>query len=210
MRDAGEFLDRLRADNRNALDEIGSSDALYALTEGNIDMDTLLATVADAHFATSQTFADWAADEEFEDVREEFARLADEEQDHSEAIADRLGNYEPTDNPDALNEYLRLLDDPLQRVGASLAGHTLVSQQATDRLIEFFLDEGDQASVELFRSVNADLDDRLARAHQQLESLCDDGDDWDTAFAAATDAIDHAHREHQEVMDSLDVNPEFS
>jgi len=57
---AGDFLDRIRDDNETALSRLGSSKALYALTDGEMEGDAVLTAAADGAHAAAETLEDWA------------------------------------------------------------------------------------------------------------------------------------------------------
>ncbi len=79
---ADEFLATVRDDNETALSRLGSSKSLYAETEGDLEPETVFRAAADAEYAASETFGQWADDAAAEEVRETFADFADQERDH--------------------------------------------------------------------------------------------------------------------------------
>lgn len=201
-----DFTDSLRDQNRTELSRLGSSKGLYATTSGEMDVETVLPAAATAEYTASQTFAAWADDEPNAEAREEFARLAAEEQDHYEAVAAKLGAHDPENEPTAVHEQLREFDDTVERLGG-VVGRALVSDAFKEQLIGFFVGDADPQTATLFRDLRSDLDEQLDRSLQQLAALCDSDEEWDRALAAANDIIELAYDEYVDALEELGVNP---
>jgi len=205
--DSSEFIDRVRADNETALDRLGSEKALVATTRAALDRETVLETAAAAEARAAVTFEEWADDEADDEARAAFAETADSERDHSEQVS-ALGEVDAGDpSPDALHDYLRGLDDTAARVGAGLVARPLVASRSLLQVINFFVNEGDNAAAETFRDLRAETDEQVEAGAALLEEVSESDDDWERAAVAAGEAIDAAYAEYADSLDSLGIDP---
>ncbi|MFC5971340.1 rubrerythrin family protein [Halomarina salina] len=202
---ADEFADRIREDNRTALSRLGSSKALYADTEGDIERDTVLRATAEAERAAWETYESWAESEGGE-AGEAFADTAAEEEEHYRTVADLLGEEVEVSEVPAIQQYLRDREDTLDRAGGFL-GRTLAAEKSKDQLVGFFVGQADPSTTREIRAMNEDLDDQLDRALALLESVCESDDDWDRAAEAASGAIQAAYEEYTDRLEGMGVNP---
>lgn len=208
MTDGETFVERIESENQTALSRLGSSKALYAATEGEIDVEPVLWATADAEYAAWQTFESWADSEGDDRAREAFAATANEEQGHYETVVDELGgDHDPAEGEmPALHDYLRRLEDAPERLGG-LVGRTLASDRSKSQVVGFFVGDADPQTASLFREFGDDLDDQLERALAALEAVCTDDDEWDRAEEAASGAIGAAYEEYVEVLEGMGANP---
>jgi len=205
--DSSEFIDRVRADNETALDRLGSEKALVATTRAALDRETVLETAAAAEARAAVTFEEWADDEADDEARAAFAEAGDRERDHSERVS-ALGEVDAGDpSPDALHDYLRGLDDTAARVGAGLVARPLVASRSLLQVINFFVNEGDNAAAETFRELRAETDEQVEAGAALLEQVSESDDDWERAAVAASEAIDAAYAEYADSLDSLGIDP---
>lgn len=205
MTDAETLLETVREENETALSRLGSSKSLYADTSGDIDTEPVLQATADAEYAAWQTFSSWADDETHDDARDAFNATASEEQTHYETVDERLEDYEPENVP-ALHEYLRGLDDTVDRVGA-FVGRILASKRSKDQVVGYFVGNADPQTASLFREFGDDLDGQLERVTELLEAVCTSDEDWSRAEDAAGGAIEAAYDEYVESLEELGANP---
>jgi hypothetical protein len=205
--DSSEFIEAVRADNETALDRLGSEKALVATTRAALDRETVLETAAAAEARAAVTFEEWADDEADDEARAAFAETADSERDHSEQVS-ALGEVDAGDpSPDALHDYLRGLDDTAARVGAGLVARPLVASRSLLQVINFFVNEGDNAAAETFRDLRAETDEQVEAGAALLEQVSESDDDWERAAMAASEAIDAAYAEYADSLDSLGIDP---
>ncbi|MUV85822.1 hypothetical protein GJ631_04355 [Natronomonas sp. CBA1123] len=205
--DSSEFIEAVRADNETALDRLGSEKALVATTRAALDRETVLETAAAAEARAAVTFEEWADDEADDEARAAFAETADTERDHSEQVS-ALGEMDAGDpSPDALHDYLRGLDDTAARVGAGLVARPLVASRSLLQVINFFVNEGDNAAAETFRDLRAETDEQVEAGTALLEQVSESDDDWERAAMAASEAIDAAYAEYADSLDSLGIDP---
>ena len=204
---ADEFLQTVRDDNETALSRLGSSKALYAETEGEMEPEVVFAAAANAEHAASETFQGWADDEDAaESVRDAFADFAEQERDHYEQVVGKLdAEHEPSDVP-AVHEYLRGIEDDAGRVGGFL-GRTVASEKSKEQLVGFFVGKADPQTAQLFRDLGEDLDGQLERGRELLAAVCESDGDYERALDAASGAIQAAYDEYTETLEGMGVNP---
>ncbi|MFC4448677.1 rubrerythrin family protein [Halorussus aquaticus] len=204
---ADEFLDTVRDENETALSRLGSSKSLYAETEGEMEPETVFRAAAEAEYAASETFQQWADDEASDQqVRDAFEEFAEQERDHYEQVVAKLDeDHEPSEVP-AIHEYLRGVEDDPRRVGGFL-GRTLASEKSKEQMVGFFVGQADPQTAQLFRDLGDDLDGQLERGRELLESVCESDEDRDAALEAASGAIQAAYEEYTETLEGMGVNP---
>ncbi|NEU58360.1 rubrerythrin family protein [Halorussus sp. MSC15.2] len=204
---ADEFLDTVRDENETALSRLGSSKSLYAETEGEMEPETVFRAAAEAEYAASETFQQWADDEESDQrVRDAFEEFAEQERDHYEQVVAKLDeDHEPSEVP-AIHEYLRGVEGDPGRVGGFL-GRTLASEKSKEQMVGFFVGQADPQTAQLFRDLGDDLDGQLEHGRELLESVCESDEDRDAALEAANGAIQVAYEEYTETLEGMGVNP---
>ncbi|HET7323314.1 MAG TPA: rubrerythrin family protein [Halococcus sp.] len=204
--DPNQFVDDVRDENQTALSRLGSSKALYADTEGEMDTEPVLRAAADSEFHARKTFEEWAETEGNETARETYETTADEEGEHYGLVAERLdGDHEPGDTP-AIHEYLRDTEDTAGRAGA-FVGRTIATQKSKEQLVGFFVGQADTQGAQLFRDLGDEVDAQLERGKDLLSDVCETDDDWARAGEAAGDAIQAAYDEYTESLEEMGVNP---
>lgn len=208
MTDGEAFVERVESENQTELSRLGSSKALYAATEGDIDVEPVLRATADAEYAAWRTFESWAESEGDERAREVFVATADEEEGHYETVVNELGDdHDPEERaPPALHDYLRGLEGTPERLGG-LVGRTLASDRSKSQVVGFFVGDADPQTASLFREFGDDLDEQLERVLAALEDVCANEDDRERAEDAASGAIEAAYEEYVEVLEGMGANP---
>ena len=205
--DAEAFLETVRASNATALDRLGSEKALVAATDAALERDRVVESAAGAEARAAATFEAWAADEPDNRAREAFDEAAARERDHHERVRE-LADVAAADPPaDALHEYLRGLDDTVERTGAGLLARPLVASRSLLQVISFFVNEGEPATADVFRDLRADSDDQAEAGADVVAVVCRTDDDWERAEAAAEAAIDAAYGEYADRLEALGIDP---
>lgn len=191
--DTDEFADSVRDDHKTALSRLGSSKALYAITEGEMDEEHVLTGAADrAHFA-AETLGAWEG--------EPFETVANTASDHYATITDKLDDHDPGEQP-ALFDALAGQEDTAARLGG-LVAWTLVAKKTFEQLTGYFVGQADPQTSQVFRDLGGDVEDLRTSA---LDALAEDGD-WDTAEAAAGEVVQAAYDDYFETLEDLGVNP---
>jgi rubrerythrin len=201
-----EFVEAVRSENATALSRLGSSKSLYADTMGEMEPETVLAAAADAEHHAAATYDAWAEDSDDGEVADAFAETAETERDHYETVAGELDDHEPGDEAPAIHEYLRGLDDAVERLGG-FVGRTLAAEKSKEQLTGFFTGQADPQTASLFRGMDDDLAAQLERATALLDERCEDGSDRERAREAASGAIETAYEEYTERLEEMGVNP---
>jgi len=203
-----EFLDDVRTDNKTALSRLGSSKALYAETDGDIEADTVLRAAAIAEDTARETFEQWADDEANEAAAGLFADLADQEADHYETVAGKLDDAPDAGDADlpAIQSTLRGFESTVERVGG-LVGRCLVAKKSKEQYTGYFVGDADPRTASVFRGLGGDVEDQLDRAAELIESVCETAEDVDRAREAAGEAIQAAYDEYTDSLESMGVNP---
>jgi rubrerythrin len=201
-----EFTEAVREANRTALSRLGSSKSLYADTGGDMDTDAVLGAAADAEHHAAETYSAWAESEPDSAVAEAFEATADEEREHHETIASELDGHEPGDDVPAIHDYLRSLDDTVERLGG-FVGRTLAADESKGQMTGFFVGQADTGTARTFREMGEDLDEQLERALSLLAERCEDDEDWSRAEEAANGAIQVAYEEYTDRLERMGVNP---
>jgi rubrerythrin len=204
--DPNQFVETVREENQTALSRLGSSKALYAETEGEMDSEPVLRAAANSEFHARETFAAWAESGGNDAARETYQTTADEEGEHYGLVAERLdGDHEPDDTP-AIHEYLRDTADTAGRAGA-LVGRTIAAEKSKEQLVGFFVGQADTSGAQLFRDLGEEVDAQLERGKKLLGDVCETDDEWARAQDAAGDAIQAAYDEYTESLEGMGVNP---
>lgn len=203
---AESFVDEIREENRTALSRLGSSKALYADTDGEMEATRVLQAAATAEYHAAETFSTWADDETHPEAASAFQATAAEEREHYETVTGELESHDPG-TPPAIQIYLREVDGTVERLGG-MVGRTVAASSSKDQLTGFFVGQADPGTSQLFREMGEDLDAQLDRATTVLQTVCgDDPDCWDQAAVAGTEAIQRAYEEYSDRLESMGVNP---
>lgn len=205
---ASEFIDAVSEANQTALSRLGSSKALYAETDGDLDPEPVLRAAAVAEDAASETFAAWADDEEHAEAAELFGTVADEEADHYETVAAELDDPPRAAGGEtpAIQSVLREFDDTVKRVGG-LVGRCLVAKKSKEQYTGYFTGEADPQTASLFRGLGSDVKAQIEAAADLVDAVCDTDDDRERAHDAASEAIQAAYVEYTDSLEAMGVNP---
>jgi len=190
-----EFVESVRDANETALSRLGSSKSLYALTQGEMEEDVVLARAADRSYYAAETFDGWA------DEHDAFATAAESEREHYETIAGKLDDHEPGE-ASAIYDTLADLDGTDARLGG-LVGWTVVADATAGQLTGYFTGQADPQTSQVFRSIRDEVEEVRDAA---LDALTEDGD-WDAAREAADAVVQQAYDEYFETLEDLGVNP---
>jgi len=203
--DPQEFVETVRDENKTALSRLGSSKALYADTEGEMETDAVVAAAYGRAVHAADTLESWADDEVDTDTADLFAETAATERDHAETIAAE-GSDPAAGDPPAVQARLREVEGTVERLGA-FVGWALAAANNTDQLVGYFVGQASPGVSQTFREVSGAQDDYPEAAAELLASVCDAEGDWDRAVAAASDAVQADYDDYFETLESLGVNP---
>lgn len=209
---ADALLDAVREATATELSRLGSSKALYAATEGDLDAESVFRAAATAERAAAETFEAWANAEADETAAAAFRETAAEEREHAARVREELDGDTAEESAGgdedlpALATHLRDLDDTVARAGGFL-GRVLVADESKSQYVGYFVGDADPQSAAVFRELRGDLEGQRERALDLLDAVCETEEDWERAEAAAVGAIEAAYEAHVEALESLGVDP---
>jgi rubrerythrin len=213
--DAATFVAEIEDAKVVELDRLGSQQSLVALTDANLDAETVLRAAARSEAVARETFAEWADSESNTDASEAFAALADREADHFERVAAELDEDAATeldDESDAaeavdpMHARLRELDATIERA-AGLVGRSLAADQAQLQVVNFFVNEADERRADLFRELRAETQDSVSTGSELLERECDGEEDWERARETAEAVVQIAYDDYAETLQGMGLDP---
>ena len=189
------------------LDRLGSSKLLLALTDAELDRESVLRAAAASELAARETFSAWAADESHDGAADLFADVADQEQRHYEQVAELLGQETEPPGSGPMHGYLRERDGTVERLAGGLLGRTLVSDRTHLQVVSFFVNEADEAGADAFRDLRIETRQAQERGLELLESVCTTEEDWETAESVANYTIQLAYDDFADVLVGMGVDP---
>jgi len=189
------------------LDRLGSSKLLLALTDAELDRESVLRAAAASELAARETFSAWAADEDHDAAADLFAEISDQEQRHYERGADLLGEDVEPPGSGPMHGYLRDREGAVERLAGGLLGRTLVSDRTHLQVVSFFVNEADETAADVFRELRTETREAQERGLDLLDSVCETEEDWETAEAVATYVVDLAYDDYTDVLLGMGVDP---
>lgn len=201
------FVASLRETHGTELDRLGSEKALVAATDAQLDRERVLAAAAAAELRAAETFERWAADESDADARAAFERVADAERDHADRIRERADGAADLPATDALHDYLRGLDDTVERVAAGMVARPMVASRSLLQTINFFVNESEEPTADLFRELRAETDELVESGADLLADRCAGDADRERAREAADEAIERAYEEYADSLEGMGIDP---
>jgi hypothetical protein len=202
------FRETVETARETELARLGSSRLLVALTDGDVDRETVLQVAAHSENAARETFRRWAADETDPTARAAFESVAAQEADHRRRVLEALGqpSFEPADGG-PMHAYLRGREGTVERIATGMVGRPLVSRRTHTQLIGFFVNEADAAGADLFRDLRDETEAVLADGLELLEERCERSADWDRARAVAEYVVQLAYDDYADSLDAMGMCP---
>jgi hypothetical protein len=207
--DGDTLVETVRERTATELDRLGSEKALVATTAAQLDREHVLSATLAAERRAAETFEMWADDEADADARAAFERVAATERDHAARVAALLDDpaVDADPDPDPLHAHLRDLETTPERVAAGLVARPLVSSRSLLQVINFFVNEADEAAADIVREFRAETDALVDDGAALLETCCTDEDDWERAVDAAAETVRVAYDEYAETLQGMGVDP---
>jgi bacterioferritin (cytochrome b1) len=206
--DASAFIDRVKSECATELERLGSEKALVATTMAELENDRVLETAAQAELRAEATFDAWSTDENHDAARDTFEQCAAQEREHADRIIDRLeGDRDLDPRADDLHQYLRALETTPERVGAGMVGRPLASSRTLLQTINFFVNEADEVTADLFRDIRTETETLVEEGTTLLETVCETDGERDNAETAAVEAIQTAYGEYVETLEGMGLDP---
>lgn len=204
---AADLRDAVETAKETELDRLGSSKLLLALTDAELDRESVLRAAASSELAARETFSAWADDEEHDAAADLFADVADQEQRHYERVADLLGEEVEPPSSGPMHVYLRDQSWTVGRLAGGLLGRTLVSDRTHLQVVSFFVNEADEDAAEVFRDLRTETREAQDRGLELLDSVCETDEDWERAESAAGYVIQLAYDDFADVLMGMGVDP---
>ncbi|MFH5797714.1 rubrerythrin family protein [Haladaptatus sp. CMAA 1911] len=201
-----DFADAVADEKATELDRLGSQQLLISLTDAELDPPAVLCAAAESEHTAAETFDGWAAGADGERAREAFERLAEQERRHYDRVVGELDEFEPGDAIDPMHDFLRGLDDDVERGGA-LVGRSLVGERTLLQVVSFFINEADERRADVFRDLRADTRENVEDGVAILADRCEDDDDWNRAFDAATETVQVAYDDYADTLTGMGLDP---
>jgi len=202
--DGQQFLDRVRENERTALERLGSDKALLAATGADLDTDTVLGVLAATELFHADAFRRWSEETDDERVADAFRTAAETAGDH----ADRLdADLDAVPDDSGLETGVGGQDGDVTRAGAGLVGAALVLDRVLLQAVNFFVNEADERRADLIREVRTGANDRRDAGLALLDVVCVSDGEWNRAATAAEDAIAAAYDDYVDRLEEMGIDP---
>lgn len=198
---ASDLHDHLEEAYETELSRLGSSKALYAVTEGDMEPESVLTALASRASAAGETFETWAADESNDAAKAAFAAAAETQRTHQRQLLD-AGGGDGDGAPTELTEHLRGLSTTTERA-AGLLAWAILTDRTLSQAVGFFVGSADRTLADLCRDLRADTTAHLDQALEVLDAVIDA--DPAGAQAAADQAVELAYARYVEVLEDMGI-----
>ncbi|AQL42333.1 hypothetical protein BV210_06230 [Halorientalis sp. IM1011] len=198
------FLDRVRENERTALERLGSDKALLAATGAELDTDTVLGVLAATELFHADTVQRWAEATDDDRAVDAFGSAAETASDHADRLA---ADLDEVPDGSGVETGVGGQDGDVERAAAGLVGASLVLDRTLLQAVSFFVNEADARRADLIREVRSGVDDRRDAGLALLDDICETDDECERAATAAEEAIAAAYEEYVERLDRLGIDP---
>lgn len=204
--DRDSFVEHVEDESATELARLGSPKLLVALTDADLDPETVVETAAARSAAMRDVFEAWAAEETDDWV----ARFFESAAAVRSSIVDDLtadldgGVPDPASNPtfDRLWE----LSTTVERAGG-LVGWALVADREFGQYVSFFVNEAAPATTDEFRDLRTGVRNIREDALDVLAAACDSADDWTRASDAAESVVRAAYDDYASTLAAMGLDP---
>lgn len=212
--DADSFVEAVSEARATELHRLGSDKYLVAATGADLAEDPVLESVTREAVTGRETFESWTEGQSGA-AAEAFAAAADTEATHLDRLRQRLGDEtagsddagtEGAREDDGVSEALEAATTTAERAGA-LVGRGKVRDRTLLQVVNFFVNEGDNAGADLARELRSDANDQVSAGADLLETVCESDDDWVPAQESAERVIDAAYEEYVAALEAMGVDP---
>ena len=196
----GDDLAReLRDDHETEFSRLGSSKAMYALTNGDMDGDSVRAAAASDALAFAEVLEGWSGTDTTAALHSDLAAAA---RDYATAVDD-----DPSlDEEPLLYDELAGFDTAPARLGGLLGRYLVVSEYAS-QMVGFFVGDADPTAAADFRELRSELDAEHDRVVDTLDSACATANEWAAARDAAETLIAAAYDDYVGTLESVGIQP---
>lgn len=185
--DGQAIVDHLEDAYETELSRLGSSKAMYAVTDGEMDTEAVIGAMADRAVAAAETFEAWA--DAGGPLAGRFREAAGTARDHAERLAAQSDEVEPTDSPTPLETYLRGLDSDAERFAGFIAWAE-VTDRTLSQAVGFFVGNADTRAANLFRDLRSEVEGLLDGVDSDAPAV-EDAPIEETAGRAVQVAYEH-------------------
>lgn len=196
--DAQAILDHLEDEFETELSRLGSSKAMYAVTDGEMDTETVLDAMADRAIAAAETFDRWA-ETASGSLADRFGRAAETLREQAERMAAHGDAVDPTDRPTPLEEHLRALETDAERFAGYVAWAE-ITDRTLSQAVGFFVGNADTQAANLFRDIRTEVGGFLEDIESEVPS-----DESATMEEIAGEAVQLAYRHYVETLEAMGV-----
>ena len=203
--DGQTFLDELRDEHETELSRLGSSKAVYALTDGEMAGDAVRVGIARELHAVAPVLERWsdAADGDAADC---YADVAASLADWADELAEEAAVSEGEEFSHLTAEALAACDDERERA-AGLTAALLVLAKVSEQLVGFFVGDADRKGAAEFRDLRDDLRSHRDDVAFLLDTLCADEADWVEAHEVAAGVVEGAYDWYVGTLEAMGVKP---
>ena len=202
-----ELVEAVRESKATELERLGKEKALVAATDADLSTGAVLRAAAASERRAQRTFEAWAESEPDDAARGAFERIVATESDHYDRVAAHLDDPPVDPDPDPIHASLRGIERTVERVGAGLVGRPLASERTLLQAVNFFVNEADDPTANLFRELREETRELPEEGAVLLDELCSDDEDWVLARKAAEDAVQVAYDDYAEALQGMGLDP---
>ncbi|ERG95910.1 hypothetical protein [Haloquadratum walsbyi] len=214
--DASDLAATLRDDHETAFSRLGSSKAMYAITNGEMDGAVVRAaaavnadavsTVTDAWSESENSTEDHHTDEIDEmDPDTLFTVIATDAGERAVNLDPDVSQIETVTDPQ-LYDVLESMEMTPSRLGGLLA-RSLVMLEQVSQMIGFFVGNAEPKTAGEFRDLKSAIESDRDRVITALNSTCDSDTAWERAQSSADAVIDAAYTEYVDSLEQMGIKP---
>lgn len=203
--DGQTFLDELRDEHETELSRLGSSKAVYALTEGEMDGEAVRVGTARELHAVAPVLETWAEQADG-DAADCYAEVAASLGEWADRLDEEAGVPEGEEFTHVTAEALEACDDEQARA-AGLTAALLVLAKISEQLVGFYVGDADRSGAAEFRELRDELRDHRDDTAFLLDTLCADEADWAEAHEVAAGVVEAAYDWYVGTLEAMGVEP---
>lgn len=203
--DADSFLDDVRDAHGTELSRLGSSKAVYALTDGEMDGDAVRTGAARELHELAPILERWSEDAEG-DAADLFADAGDFAAEYADTFDSEAAVPEDESVTHVTAEALAACADERERLAGAAAAF-LVLEEIAGQLVGFFVGNADRQSADEFREFRDELGDYRDDAAALLDERCEDETDWETAHEVGAGVVEGAYDWYVGTLEAMGVEP---
>lgn len=204
--DGTDVIETLEEEFETEISRLGSSKALYAISNGEMDADVVLGSLAARANETASILEEWVETEESE-ASELFSRVAAGVREYADELAGLASDGNGSGSTE-FHSYLSSVDSSQCRLGA-LLGWLVVADQSYLQGVGFFVGSQHGDSADVLRDIRDEIDGYQDDVIAAIDAVCSSDAEVSEVVAAASDLVAAAYDEYVESLESMgiDVKP---